>query len=176
MSRDESVDRARTLDPDRVTGVAAVLLLAGTFWGQDDDFPFGPFRMYSTAPGPNQAATDTRVEGVDAGGRVVQLTETNTGIRRAEIEGQQTAYVADPARLREVASAYAARNPAAPALREVRLVVRSHGVEHSRPTGTWSDQTIATGWSLMKWLFEPVPQAGSPRSARWSTYSSPPTW
>ena len=126
-----------------LTGVAAVLLLAGTFWGQDDDFPFGPFRMYSTAPGPNQPATDTRVEGVDVAGRVVALTEGNSGLRRAEIEGQQAAYVADPARLREVADAYAQRNPAAPALREVRLVVRSHGVRHSRPTGTWTDQVIA---------------------------------
>jgi hypothetical protein len=122
---------------------AAVLLVLGTFWGQDDDFPFGPFRMYSTAPGPNQAATDTRVEGVDVTGRVVELTENNSGIRRAEIEGQQAAYVADPARLREVVDAYAQRNPAAPALREVRLVVRSHGVRHSRPTGTWTDRVIA---------------------------------
>lgn len=126
-----------------LTVATAALLLAGTFWGQDDDFPFGPFRMYSTAPGPDQPAKDTRVEGVDTGGRVVELTETNSGIRRAEIEGQQAAYVADPARLREVADAYAQRNPAAPALREVRLVVRSHGVKHSRPTGTWRDEVIA---------------------------------
>jgi hypothetical protein len=125
------------------TVAAAALLVLGTFWGQDDDFPFGPFRMYSTAPGPDQAATDTRVEGVDVAGRVVELTEANSGIRRAEIEGQQTAYVADPSRLREVVDAYTERNPAAPALHEVRLVVRSHGVKHSRPTGTWTDQVIA---------------------------------
>jgi hypothetical protein len=125
------------------TGLAALLLLAGTVRGQDDDFPFGPFRMYSTAPGPDAAAKDTRVEGVDVAGQVVALTENNSGIRRAEIEGQQAAYVADPARLREVADAYAERNPAAPALREVRLVIRWHGVRHSRPTGTWTDQVIA---------------------------------
>jgi hypothetical protein len=126
-----------------LTVAVAALLLAGTFRGQDDDFPFGPFRMYSTAPGPDQPAKDTRVEGVDVSGKVVALTESNSGIRRAEIEGQQTAYVAEPARLRQVADAYAERNPAAPALREVRLVVRSHGVRNSRPTGTWTDQVIA---------------------------------
>jgi hypothetical protein len=125
------------------TLAAAVLLVWGTFWGDDDDFPFGPFRMYASAPGPNQAAKDSRVEGVDVTGKVVPLTETNSGIRRAEIEGQEGAYVADPARLREVADAYAVRNPAAPALREVRLVIRWHGVKHSRPTGTWTDQVIA---------------------------------
>jgi hypothetical protein len=126
-----------------LTVAAAALLLAGTFWGQDDDFPFGPFRMYSTAPGPDQPARDTRVEGVDVSGRVVALTEANSGLRRAEIEGQQAAYIAAPARLRQVADAYAERNPSRPALREVRLVVRSHGVRHSRPTGTWNDQVVA---------------------------------
>jgi hypothetical protein len=125
------------------TFAAAVLLVWGTFWGDDDDFPFGPFRMYASAPGSNEAAKDSRVEGVDVAGRVVPLTENNSGIRRAEIEGQQSAYVADPSRLREVADAYAVRNPGAPALREVRLVIRWHGVKHSRPTGTWTDQVIA---------------------------------
>ena len=73
------------------TLITGVLLLAGTLWGTDDDFPFGPFRMYSTAPDPNGAARDTRVEGVDADGRTVAITEGNSGIRRAEIEGQQQA-------------------------------------------------------------------------------------
>jgi hypothetical protein len=126
-----------------ITLAGAVLLILGTFWGVDDDFPFGPFRMYSTAPAPDAAAKDTRVEGVDASGRVVPLTEGNSGLRRAEIEGQQQAYEADPARLAEVADAYAARNPGAATLREVRIVVRWHGVKHSRPTGTWTDQVVA---------------------------------
>lgn len=125
------------------TAVGAVLLIAGTLVGGDDDFPFGPFRMYSTAPDPNAAAKDTRVEGVDVDGRVVPLTEANSGIRRAEIEGQQQAYVADPARLGDVAAAYAQRTPAAAPLREVRLVIRWHGVKDSRPTGTWTDQVVA---------------------------------
>src|SRR3982751_1225136 len=99
-----------------VTVLAAVLLLAGTLWGQDDDFPFGPFRMYSTAPDPNADAPDTRVEGVDTSGRTIVLTEANSGLRRAEIEGQQAAYIADPGRLRQVASAYAEKSPAAPPL------------------------------------------------------------
>lgn len=130
------------------TLVAAALLLAGTIWGVDDDFPFGPFRMYSTAPGPDEPAPDTRVEGVEGGGgatggRVVPLTERNTGIRRAEIEGQLAAYQADPSRLRQVADAYASHNPDAPALVEVRIVIRREGVKDSRPTGTHTDETVA---------------------------------
>jgi hypothetical protein len=126
-----------------LTFLVGATLVAGTLWGQDDDFPFGPFRMYSTAPDPDAAAKDTRVEGVDADGRTVRLTEGNSGIRRAEIEGQQQAYEADPARLSQVATAYAEHSPGAAPLREVRIVIRWHGVRASRPTGTWTDQVIA---------------------------------
>jgi hypothetical protein len=107
------------------TVAGLVLLLAGTFWGQDDDFPFGPFRMYSTAPDPNGAAKDTRVEGVDVTGAVVTINEAN------------------PSRLVRVAEAYAEHTPQAPALREVRIVIRWHLVKDSRPTGTFTDEVVA---------------------------------
>jgi len=126
-----------------VAAVGLALLLASTLWGQDDDFPFGPFRMYSTAPDPNADAPDTRVEGVDTSGHTVQLTEANSGLRRAEIEGQQQAYVADPSRLRQVALAYAGKTPSALPLKEVRIVIHWVDIEHSRPLGTSHDQVIA---------------------------------
>jgi hypothetical protein len=126
-----------------VTAIGAAVLLAGTLWGQDDDFPFGPFRMYATAPDPNADAPDTRVEGVDTSGRTVVLTEWNSGLRRAEIEGQQQAYVNDPERLRQVAIAYAARNPQANRLTTVRIVIRWVDIEDARPTGTSHDQVVA---------------------------------
>jgi hypothetical protein len=125
------------------TAVVGVLLLTGTIAGQDDDFPFGPFRMYSTAPDPDAPAPDTRVEGVDAAGRTVVLTEANSGIRRAEIEGQQRAYEADPDRLAQVAAAYAKQSPGAAPLTEVRIVVRLYGIKDARPTGTSTDQVVA---------------------------------
>jgi hypothetical protein len=126
-----------------VTAIGAVVLLAGTLWGQDDDFPFGPFRMYATAPDPDADAPDTRVEAVDSTGRTVLLTEWNTGLRRAEIEGQQQSYVDHPQRLRQVAIAYAGRNPDAAPLRTVRVVIRWVGIEDARPTGTSYDQVVA---------------------------------
>ena len=125
------------------TLICGLLLLGGTLFGVDDDFPFGPFRMYSTAPDPNGDAKDTRVEGTDVDGRTVQLTEGNSGIRRAEIEGQQDAYVSTPSRLAEVAAAYEQHSPGAAPLRSVRIVIRWHGIEHARPTGTYRDQVIA---------------------------------
>ena len=126
-----------------LAALGTALVLAGTLWGGDDDFPFGPFRMYSTAPDPDADAPDTRVEGVDTTGRTVELTETNSGLRRAEIEGQQQAYVENPSRLRQVAIAYADRTPGAAPLKEVRIVIRWVGIEHARPTGTSHDQVIA---------------------------------
>jgi hypothetical protein len=130
-----------------VTALGLVLVLAGTLWGLDDDFPFGPFRMYSTAPGPDEDAPDTRVEGVDAAGRTIVLTEQNSGIRRAEIEGQQQQYVREPSRLREVATAYAQHSPGAAPLVEVRIVIHWVGVEDSRPTGTSTDEVL-TSWRV----------------------------
>ncbi len=125
-----------------VTGLALAVLLAGTIWGEDDHFPFGPFRMYSTSDPPDADARDTRVEGVDRTGALVDLGERATGIRRAEIEGQQARYTADPSLLSEVAEAYTRRHPDAPELTEVRIVVRWHDITDRRPTGRWSDETV----------------------------------
>jgi hypothetical protein len=127
-----------------VTAIGVVLLLAGTLRGVDDDFPFGPFRMYSTAPGANEDAPDTRIEGVDAAGRVVELTEANSGLRRAEIEGQQQAYVDDPARLRQVALAYEDKSPAAAPLKTVRIVIHWVEIDDSRVTGRSHDQVLVS--------------------------------
>ncbi|MFI7425839.1 hypothetical protein ACIBPB_02510 [Micromonospora sp. NPDC049836] len=130
------------------TALGLALLLAGTLLGADDDFPFGPFRMYSTSDPPDAPAPDTRVEGVDGTGAVVALGQDATGIRRAEIEGQQSRYAADPALLRRVADAYAERHPAAPGLVEVRIVIRWYDIQGGRPTGRWTDRT-AVRWQAV---------------------------
>src|SRR5262245_61792748 len=113
------------------TLVGALLLLAGTVWGTDDNFPFGPFSMYAGINRPDDDAPDTRVEGVDTTGAVVDLGERATGIRRAEIEGQEQRYRSQPELLAKVADAYADRHPDVPALVEVRIVIRWHGIEDS---------------------------------------------
>jgi len=125
------------------TAVIFGLLLAGTVRGDDDHFPFGPFRMYATNAGPNAPAGDTLVQGVTSGGQVVLLNERNSGVRRAEVEGQLGSYLEDQARLSRLAEAYALTNPDLPGLVEVRVVVRWHGIRQSRPTGTYRDETIA---------------------------------
>ena len=126
-----------------VTVVAGALLLAGTVWGTDDHFPFGPFSMYAGVNPPNEPAPDTRVEGVDSAGAVVILGERNSGIRRAEIEGQQAAFVADPALMSRIATAYQTHTPGALPLTEVRIVIRWHDIRDSRPVGGSRDEVVA---------------------------------
>ncbi|GAA2526081.1 hypothetical protein [Pilimelia columellifera] len=123
------------------------LLLAGTVWGDDDHFPFGPFRMYATNGGPNTPASDTLIEAVDVNGRTLTLNERNSGVRRAEVEGQLSRYAEDPARLGRLAEAYLATNPGAARLAQVRIVIRWHGIRDSRPTGTHTDELVAQ-WRL----------------------------
>jgi hypothetical protein len=130
-----------------VTVAVVGLLLYGTLWGQDDLFPFGPFRMYSTADKLDSPVADTRFEGVLADGTVVVLNEQNTGIRRAEIEGQLPGIRAHPELLRSVDEAYARRNPGAAKLAQVRVIVRWHQLHGGRQTGAYTDETAAT-WSV----------------------------
>jgi hypothetical protein len=121
--------------------IGAVLLVTGTVVGTDDDFPFGPFKMYSTTDKLDAPVADTRVEADDEAGRRWVLTDGQTGIRRAEIEGQLASFTADPARLSVVADAYVRRNPGAPRLTGLSVVVRWHELRDGRPTGGYHDET-----------------------------------
>ncbi|MCW2571060.1 MAG: hypothetical protein JWO88_1118 [Frankiales bacterium] len=126
-----------------ITVVVLALLLAGTLVGQDDAFPFGPFRMYATRDAPNGLVLSTRVEAVDATGRVLVVPDSATGLRRAEIEGQVARFRADPALLGEISRAHSRLHPSQPAYDEVRVVERRYRLEDSRPTGEQTDQVVA---------------------------------
>jgi hypothetical protein len=126
------------------TVAGALVLLAGTVVGTDDDFPFGPFRMYATTDKPDAPVADTRVEAVDATGHPLVLTEAETGIRRAEIEGQVPQFTTDPARLSVVDRAYRHHRPDAASLSEIAIVVRWHELRGGRPTGRYHDETLVT--------------------------------
>lgn len=130
----------------RVAGTALIsaLLILGTLFGQDDAFPFGPFRMYSTTDQLNAPVRDTRVEATDTTGRIFLLTERNTGFRRAEVEGQLTRFQQEPALLQHLAAAHARRNPGAPAITHISIVIRWHELANGRPTGANHEETIVT--------------------------------
>ncbi|BCJ36835.1 hypothetical protein Athai_43380 [Actinocatenispora thailandica] len=122
----------------------AALLLVGTLAGQDDDFPFGPFRMYATADKLNAPVHDTRLHAVDAAGRQLRLTDEQTGFRRAELEGQLPRIRRHPELLGAIATAYHRRQPGAPRLVRIDVVVRLLALRDGRPTGSYTERTEAT--------------------------------
>lgn len=123
--------RARVL----LTLVLGALLLAGTLVGQDDDFPFGPLRMYATRDDPDGAVVALRVEAVDSRGRVLALPDSATGLRRAEIEGQAGRLVAAPDLLAALSLAHDRLHPDEPPYEVVQVVQSRMQLRDSRPTG-----------------------------------------
>lgn len=128
-----------------VTVLLAALTLAGTFVGQDDDFPFGPFRMYSTRDDPDGVVVSTRVEAVAPDGRVLVVDERSTGLRRAEVEGQVQRFRADPELLGALSRAHDRLRPDEPPYAEVRVVERRYVLRDSRPTGEQHERLV-TSW------------------------------
>ena len=106
-----------------VAGIALSLVLAGTVWGQDDDFPVGPFRMYATAARPTGNVRTAELWGVRADGTRVLLQARDVGLRRAELEGQLPRFRKDPALLGALAR---------PDLVEIRLEERIRRVVDRR--------------------------------------------
>jgi hypothetical protein len=128
----------------RLTATLAVLalLLAGTLWGTDASFPFGPFKMYSTRADVDSPVVSTRVVGLTGAGEEVRLSGGEVGLRRAEFEGQLPRLVDDPALLVTLAETYARRHPGGPALVEVQVVQRHFELADGRPTGAWTDRVL----------------------------------
>lgn len=106
-----------------IAGVVLALVLAGTLWGQDDDFPVGPFRMYATAARPTGNVRTAELWGVRADGSRVLLQAHDVGLRRAELEGQLPRFRKDPSLLGALAR---------PELVEIRLEERVRRVVDRR--------------------------------------------
>jgi hypothetical protein len=124
------------------TAVVLALLLGGTVWGTDSDFPFGPFRMYSTRADPDRPVVSTSVVGRTADGDEVRLSGGEVGLRRAEFEGQLPRLVEEPELLALLAESYAVQHPQAEPLVEVQVVQRRYELEDGRRTGEVSDSVL----------------------------------
>lgn len=129
-----------------LTAVVGVLLVAGTVVGQDDAFPFGPFRMYSTTDSLDAPVKSTRMEAVDSAGRRFALRGEEVGLRRAEIEGQLDRFRDDPRRLGGVATAYRNRHPDGARLARIEIITRHFALAGGRPTGEHHD-TVDVTWT-----------------------------
>jgi hypothetical protein len=127
-----------------VTLVVGGLLVAGTFWGADDDFPFGPFRMYAWTVEPDGTVHSSRLEGVDATGRRVDLSPATTGLRRSELELRLRRFQTEPELLGEVATSYQRRHPDAPPIVRVEVYRRHQRLRDGQPSGEPTDQLVVS--------------------------------
>ena len=93
----------------RLAAAAVVfgLLVVGAFFGSDDHFPLGPFRMYATSSQSTGqvavVALQVKTEGSDW--TLVRPSPESVGMNVAEFEGQLPRFEDDPALLSAVAFA-----------------------------------------------------------------------
>jgi hypothetical protein len=141
--------------PSKAWRTVVVLLLAagfcaGSLVGDDDWWPFSPWRMFSTSQAPSGSvwSTGIEVQTADAPGRWVPapLTPENTGLNRAEVEGRIPQVTADPERLGTLAASHARLRPDAPAWTSLRVVRRLIVVVDRKPTGEVRTEVLAQ-WS-----------------------------
>ena len=100
------------------------LLLNGSLRMSDDVWPVGPLSQYAFSPAKDATIVITRVEGLLADGRRIDLplrVET-AGISRAEIEARIPEITADPSLLRSVADGWSSRHRGEPPLLRIWLV------------------------------------------------------
>lgn len=124
------------------------LLLVGTFFGGDDLFPFGPFRMYATS---NQATGEVAVVALqartaDGDWTLVQPSPDSVGMSGAEFEGQLARFEDDPGLLSAVAASRAALHPDEDPWVGLRIVRQATVVVDKVPTGEVT-QTVVAEWA-----------------------------
>ena len=120
------------------------LMVVGNQWGEDDHFPFGPFKMYSSTDPLDKPVPDTRVHAINTEGERFRLTMANTGFRRAEVEGQIPRFRANPELLKSLADAYHRRRPTRPKLVRIEIVIRWWHLDGARATGEYTEETEVT--------------------------------
>jgi hypothetical protein len=115
------------------TAAVLVAVGAGSVWGRDDHFPFGPFRMYSTTTPSSGNVFIPVFVGTTARGATIHITPSQVGLRRAEVLGRLRHVRRDPRLLRHYAEAYERLHPQAGSLVAMDLVYEVHQLRSGRP-------------------------------------------
>ena len=130
----------------RLTAIAVVMaaLLAGSAWGDDEHFPFGPFRMYSTRNDPNGTVKDVALRGTTSRGEEISLPTSAFGLRPAEVDGLINRFADDSKLAAYLADAYEDLNRR-PRLDRLEVIRGVYRLKDSRPVryyektvGVWS--------------------------------------
>jgi hypothetical protein len=122
----------------RMTAALAVLLalIAGTLWGNDEHFPFGPFRMYSTRNDPNGTISVTKVRATSTDGRELRIPLADFGLRRAELDGQIWRF-ADDSRLAGILVEAYENMGSRPPLMELEITRTYFQLRNGRPVSSF---------------------------------------
>jgi hypothetical protein len=137
--------RAARLRRGVATLLVLVALVIGTFWGDDDHWPFGPFRMFSIRNRLDGRVKAAAVELTMSDGTQLEekISSGTLALRRAEVEGQIDRFEHNPALLRHIASLYGEIHPRSSVV-GVRLYYEITPLAGGRPAGTPAEHTIAT--------------------------------
>jgi hypothetical protein len=129
-----------------VLAAVGALFLAGSLIGQDDWWPFSPWRMYSTSQAPTGAVVSMSLEVRVGDGpwRETALSPQSLGLNRAEIEGRIQQITDRPQLLATLAASHARLRPEAPRWTAVRLVRDEQIIADRRPTGERRRIVLAT--------------------------------
>jgi len=127
-----------------VAAMILALTMAGTVYGDDYAFPFGPPRMYATRADPDAPVSSTRVVGLDDDGEEVPLSGGEVGLRRAEFEGQVPRLIDHPDLLGLLAETYTAHHPEAGPLVAVAIIARRYELQAGQRTGAYVDDVLVT--------------------------------
>lgn len=123
-------------------GAVLVALLLGTWRGQDDHFPFGPFRMYSTTDPPSGQITKISFVGITEEGREVTIRSGQFGLRPAEVDGQIPRIKRSPRLVAHLVESYERFNPDQQRLQEFHIVYGIHQLEDRIPVA-YEERVIA---------------------------------
>ena len=125
----------------------ATLFVLGSVVGQDDWWPFSPWRMFSTSTPPSGAVVAMALEvrtAEDTTWRPTGLTPENVGLNRAEVEGRIPQITGDPSLLGTLARSHARLHPHDARWTAVRLVRHETVIVDRVPTGEVRTTEVAS--------------------------------
>ena len=126
--------------------IGVVLVVRGTLFRQDADWPFAPMSQFAFRTGPNDAIHSTFLEARNTADQVmvIPISRTQVGIARAEIEGQLPDIVREPSLLGDLAVSYRRLHPGEPPLEQLWLRDRVTDLYKGRAVGVHID--LIVGW------------------------------
>jgi hypothetical protein len=146
VSRLSPVSRAWRLG---ATGAVLGGLLLASAYGTNDDFPLGPMTQFAFYIPSNGGTINAQwLEADTAGGRHVMVPTDagDSGLKRAEVEGQISRLVHDPALLQGIADAQRRLHPGASPYTRIYLVKQIKTLRDGRVRSTRM-LTLAT-WTV----------------------------